>query len=184
MTHLYKLSYHLDRMKIIIGLGNPGIEYSLTRHNAGAMLVDKLGEKFASESSYGWRRKNSVMMWESSNLVLVKSGEIFMNESGRMVHELSYTKYNPKDIWVAHDDLDLRLGEFKMQMGKGPKVHNGVESIENAMGTRDFQRIRIGIDNRDTNNREDGEKYVLQRFVKTELHLLETTLESICDRIF
>jgi len=170
-------------MMIIVGLGNPGGEYALTRHNAGVMLVDKIYDLKFKNHEYGWRRKNKIMIYETKDLVLLKTAKYFMNESGSIIHDLRYTKYDLKDVRIAHDDLDLRLGEFKIQFGKGPKVHNGVESIEHAMGTKDFMRIRIGIDNRETGNREDGESYVLQGFDQEELTQLDEALARIADEI-
>jgi len=173
-------------MRIIIGLGNPGDEYKLTRHNAGVMMVDKLASLPVGQlhSDYGWRRRNSMMMYEGQGVVLVKTADMFMNESGRLIHDLRFTKYDLGDLWVAHDDLDLRLGDFKIQKGRGPKVHNGVESVENALGTRDFWRIRIGIDNRMPENRIDGETYVLQKFSREELGKIDQTVEGACTQLF
>ncbi len=139
-------------MKIILGLGNPGVEYSATRHNAGAALVDRLAG--------------------SPNFILVKSKDVFMNESGRLLQGLP-----EGELYVAHDDLDLKLGEYKIQFGKGPKDHHGVESVERTLGTKDFWRIRIGIDNRTIPI--DGETYVLQKFPPEEKVILENTLDAI-----
>ena len=100
-------------------------------------------------------------MYKTPDLVLVKTKDIFMNESGRLLQGLP-----EGELYVAHDDLDLKLGEYKIQFGKGPKDHNGVESVENALGTKDFWRIRIGIDNRATP--VEGETYVLQKFAPEE----------------
>ncbi len=141
-------------MKIILGLGNPGVEYSATRHNAGAALVDRLAGS------------------KTGDLVLVKTKDVFMNESGRLLQGLP-----EGELYVAHDDLDVKLGEFKIQFGKGPKDHNGVESVERALGTKDFWRIRIGIDNRTTP--VDGETYVLQKFTPEEKVILGNALDAI-----
>ena len=161
-------------MKIILGLGNPGVEYVNTRHNAGVMLVGKIvqSSKFRVHSNYGWRKNYDAMVYKTPDLVLVKSKDVFMNESGRLLQGLP-----EGELYVAHDDLDIRLGEYKIQKGKGPKEHNGVESVEQVLGTRDFWRIRIGIDNRTTP--VDGETYVLQKFTPEE----KITLENIFDEI-
>lgn len=171
-------------MKIIIGLGNPGEEYVLSRHNAGQMLVDKISEKHAELTSYGWRRRNNIMVWDSPGLVLVKSARIFMNESGRIVREL-LDKYQVSQgsLYAAHDDLDIHLGEYKIQFGKGPRDHGGINSLEQAFESEDFWRIRIGVDNRGTGEREAGESYVLKRFLPEELQILEGVLERIAGEI-
>jgi peptidyl-tRNA hydrolase, PTH1 family len=172
-------------MKVIIGLGNPGEEYRNTRHNAGIDLVEEMYNVQCKmyKDEYGWRRHKDIFVAEFSDLILVKTAGYFMNESGRMINDLKYNvKFTNKDLWVAHDDLDLRLGEYKIQMGKGPKVHNGVNSVETVLGTKEFGRIRIGIDNRTTP--VDGEAYVLQKFNVEEKKVLDEVLEKVCDEIF
>jgi len=168
-------------MKVIVGLGNPGVEYALTRHNAGVMLVDRLAERLAAASSYGWRRRNNIMVWESPGLVLAKTADIFMNESARIIHDLRYMKYDLRDVYAAHDDLDIKLGEYKIQYGKGPKDHGGVNSLIAAFGDKEFWRIRMGVDNRvggPESQRVMGEEYVLQRFSRDELDALAEALKQ------
>lgn len=163
-------------MKIILGLGNPGIEYVNTRHNAGVMFVDYLGARSQElgVSPYGWRREKNKMVFKTDEFVLIKTFNTFMNESGSITPRGS-------QFYLAHDDLDIKLGEFKIQKGKGPKVHNGVESVENALRTKDFWRIRIGIDNRTTPI--DGETYVLQKFSSEERKILDKVFEKICNHL-
>ncbi len=162
-------------MKVILGLGNPGIDYVGTRHNAGVVFVDKIFSiQYSVLGGYGWRKHYDALVYKTSNLVLVKTKDIFMNESGKLIFNIQYSISN---IYVAHDDLDLKLGEYKIQFGKGPKDHNGVESVENALKTKEFWRIRIGIDNRTTP--VDGETYVLQKFTPEEKIILENTLDAI-----
>lgn len=167
-------------MKIILGLGNPGIEYVNTRHNAGVSFVNHLSQKL--DSAYGWRREKNKMVFKTDGFLLIKTFNTFMNESG------SITPSRPplnlrggSQFYLAHDDLDIKLGEFKIQKGKGPKVHRGIESVENALKTRDFWRIRIGIDNRTTSI--DGETYVLQRFSPEERKILDGVFEKICNHL-
>ena len=126
-------------MRVIIGLGNPGVQYVGTRHNAGVLLVDLLSQKLTS--NYGWRKHFNALVYKTSDLVLVQSRDVFMNESGRLLQGLP-----EGELYLAHDDLDIRLGEYKVQRGIGPKVHYGVQSIENQLGAKYFWRIRIGID--------------------------------------
>lgn len=176
--------------RIVIGLGNPGVDYLSTRHNAGMMLVDEIGNSVQAPacrqagiaSSYGWRRKKNVFVFEIDDLVLMKGAGVFMNESEKIIRELDTKRYSLDAIYVAHDDLDLKLGEYKIQFGKGPKEHNGVNSIERALGTKDFWRIRIGIDSRVTH--VDGEAYVLQKFSGEEKIILDRVLNEICKTNF
>jgi peptidyl-tRNA hydrolase, PTH1 family len=167
-------------MKIIVGLGNPGVEYVHTRHNAGILLVDRLSEKMKSD--YGWRRHKEAFVFETTEVILAKTAGRFMNESGIWIRELIKNTNNP-ELTLVHDDLDIKLGEYKIQNGIGPKVHNGVESVENALGNKEFTRVRIGVDNRDPENRIPGEQYVLQKFPPEEKKMLEEVLEQICDRL-
>ncbi|TSC83871.1 MAG: peptidyl-tRNA hydrolase [Microgenomates group bacterium Gr01-1014_16] len=185
-------------MKIIIGLGNPGVEYQMTRHNVGVMLVDKMfNVQYSMFNGYGWRKHFDAMVFKTEDLWLVKTKDVFMNESGRLLHGLghtvgiqsSYNGHSIDNLYVAHDDLDIRLGEYKIQKGKGPKEHNGVKSVEEALGTKDFWRIRIGIENRDngeslsTMKGVKGEEYVLQRFTAEERVILDRVLEEITNEI-
>lgn len=175
-------------MKVILGLGNPGNQYRNSRHNAGIMLVDKLAEQ--KESEYGWRRKKDIFTYETEGWILAKTATFFMNDSGRVALEFKQlTQGAGRDpsaslrmttgLIIAHDDLDLKLGEYKIQFARGPKVHHGIESVEKALKTDKFWRIRIGIDNRDANARIPGEQYVLQPFSQEEKQKLDDTLEKI-----
>lgn len=161
-------------VKIIVGLGNPGAEYQNTRHNAGVMLVDKMALRQAQGS---WRKFYDAMVYKTKDLWLVKTKDVFMNESGKLLQGLP-----EGELWVAHDDLDIKLGEYKVQRGKGPKEHNGVLAIEQALGTKEFWRIRIGVDNRTTP--VGGEMYVLQRFTKEEREVLDRVLDEIIEANF
>lgn len=169
-------------MKIVIGLGNPGSEYANTRHNAGILLVDQLA--VGQLSSYGWRRQYGVLVYKTKDLILVKTADYFMNESNNVIRDLSkIQKIEPKDLYLAHDDLDLRINDFKIQFGVGPKVHNGIDAVELAVGTKDFWRVRIGIDSRNPENRTPGEQYVLQNFSREEREVLNGVLEAICSHL-
>lgn len=162
---------------MILGLGNPGVEFTNTRHNAGISFVDFFSQTL--ESAYGWRREKNKMVFKTDEFVLIKTFNTFMNESGNLVTN-SYL-LAPNSLYVVHDDLDIKLGEYKVQKGVGPKVHNGVESVENALKTKDFWRIRIGVDNRTTPI--PGEEYVLQRFSSEEKVILENTFDAIIKTI-
>lgn len=149
--------------KLIIGLGNPGAKYKNNRHNVGHMVADKLGGKKTS---------------------------VFMNSSGEEVKRL-LTHYSlpaqaglvPSALYVIHDDLDIRLGEFKIQFGKGPKVHYGIQSVDEALGTTAYWRIRVGIDNRAPDNSTPGEAYVLQDFTQEEQVVLDGVIKQICKKL-
>ncbi len=166
-------------MKLIVGLGNPGKEYEKTRHNVGFKVVDLLAssweEKFKKEEKF-----RAEILRRGQN-IFAKS-QTFMNESGKSVSKLSgFYKVDLEDLIVIHDDLDIRLGEYKVQKGVGPKIHNGINSVEEKLGDKNFWRVRVGIDNRTQEERAklEGSDYVLGKFQKDEEKILEEVLERI-----
>jgi len=151
-------------MKLIIGIGNPGEKYQNSRHNVGHLFATYLQDK-----------KTNV----SDDLVAKKS-DVFMNDSGHFVKKLvDQYGINTPELWVIHDDLDIPLGSYKIQFGRGPKAHNGILSIESELGEDDFWRVRIGVDNRSPESRESGEEYVLKDFTHDELLTLQNTFPKI-----
>lgn len=176
-------------MKVVVGLGNPGSEYANTRHNAGVLLVDQLSvgqlsSPPAGRAGYGWRRQYGIAVYKTKDMLLAKTADYFMNESHHVIRDLSKIQtIDPRSLYVAHDDLDLKLGDYKIQFGKGPKLHNGIEAIENSLGIVDFWRIRIGVDSRRPESRMAGEQYVLQNFSREEREVLNGVLEAICSHL-
>lgn len=157
-------------MKLIIGLGNPGEKYKANRHNVGHIVVDALQESGLSQG----------VIAKKTNAFKLAKTESFMNVSGEAVRRLvNFYKVSPEDLYIIHDDLDIPLGEYKIQKGKGPKLHYGIQSIEEALGTPDFWRVRVGVDNRDPNNRIPGEKYVLQDFTQDERETFKEVIRKI-----
>jgi PTH1 family peptidyl-tRNA hydrolase len=153
-------------MKVIVGLGNPGLEHQKNRHNTGFLILDKYAKDlgFAWETSSKFDSEISVQ----KDFILVKP-QTFMNNSGTAVSKvLSYYKVDPKDLVVIHDDVDLPFLGFKKQLGAGPAGHHGVEDIIEKLGTQDFWRIRIGL------GRPMGniliEDWVLQDFGEDEIN--------------
>ena len=157
-------------MKILIGLGNPGEKYCKNRHNAGHLFIDFV--KSHPEFISGSRNKFGMTG---------KKTDCFMNVSGRFVKK-QVKSSTLQDLYVVHDDLDIPLGKFKIQFGTGPKLHNGILSIEEELGTSEFWRIRIGVDNRGE-NKIDGEAYSLQDFTEDEHKQLHIVFEKIYKQI-
>jgi len=171
-------------VRIIAGLGNPGPDYRMTRHNAGVMLVEKLAEGLASD--YGWRAEKEALVFRNSDYILVKPKDKFMNQSGEWIKwVLGYVSGGAeiKDLWVAHDDLDIKLGEYKIQFGVGPKDHGGINSTEAILGNKEFWRIRIGVDGRDKEFRLAGEDYVLMKFSADEKQQLDEVINKAVEEI-
>lgn len=162
-------------IKVVVGLGNPGEKYRNTRHNLGFSFIDKMseGERFTADS------KMEAEICKSGNVIFVKP-QTFMNESGRAVRKVcDFYKVERSGVILVHDDLDLKLGEYKIQMGIGPKVHNGVSSVEECMGGKDFYRVRLGIDNRDKEMQGvSGADYVLAKFMSEEQETVEEMIEE------
>lgn len=133
-------------MLMIVGLGNPGSKYILTRHNIGFMAVDHLAEKAGAvlKDSKWEADLIKTKLWAES-LLLVKPTS-YMNLSGRPVQGIAAYYRIPSDrIVVIHDDLDLEVGRVKIVLGRGAGGHNGIKSLIEHLGTRDFIRIRVGI---------------------------------------
>ncbi len=146
-------------MKTLVGLGNPGDKYKNNRHNVGHMFVDYLRAHNTGSKAL--------------------KTDCFMNISGLFIKKLiSNFKLQPSNLYVVHDDLDIPLGKTKVQFGTGPKLHNGILSIEEELGTNDFWRVRIGVDNRGE-NKTDGETYSLQDFTSDELNQLQPVFEKV-----
>jgi len=156
-------------MKLIVGLGNPGLKYKNNRHNVGQMFIDYLIKELTSS------RINGLKTYKT---------DCFMNQSGIFVKKLiSNFKFQISNLIVVHDDLDIPLGKFKIQKGTGPKLHNGLESIEQELGTKDFWRVRIGVDNRKPDNWTNGEAYVLQDFTSEEKEIINKIFPEILTRM-
>lgn len=166
-------------MFYIVGLGNPGADYTNTRHNVGRLVLDAVR---VCEHFPDWEHSKhanalcteGVLGGEQVELLLP---ETFMNNSGQSVsYAVRKHGAKPEDVIVLYDDVDLALGELKVSKGRGSGGHNGVESIVNALGSKDFVRVRIGISPKSfwtgKTKRPTGEqmaKYVLGRFSKGEL---------------
>ncbi len=170
-------------MKLITGLGNPGKEYTNTRHNAGFDFVNVLREKFLYQNTLyptEWRKEESFQ----SEIAFIKNGSkiiailqkplTFMNNSGDAVKKIvgKFDIEPVSDFILVHDDLDIPLGDFKIQLGKAPFCHNGVNNVEERLGTKGFRRIRLGIDGREDKT-ISGMDYVLMRFSKEERATLD-----------
>lgn len=163
-------------MKLIVGLGNPGKKYGGTRHNVGFLAVDFLAKSNSLDFSDNLKFKSEIAT--SEKFILVKP-HTFMNNSGDAVSAIAnFYKVSIEDIYVIHDDLDLRLGEYKIQKTIGPKVHRGINSIEEKLGSKNFWRVRIGVDNRSIENRIAGEEYVLQSFSEFEKEVVDAIIEK------
>lgn len=173
-------------MFLITGLGNFGKEYSNTPHNAGFLFVDSFREYLLKNSNLQiseWENEKKLFLSEICKIK--RDGELigilqkpltYMNGSGSAV-KLLQKKYKIDEYILAHDDLDIQLGNFKIQKGKSPKGHKGVMSVEDVLGKKEFLRIRIGIENRGERV-IPGDEYVLIPYSKKEIAILSGCIED------
>ena len=170
--------YEKINMKLIVGLGNPGIKYKKTRHNLGFRVIGELAEKFQS----AFNAEISEKRIKNQKIILVKP-QTFMNNSGMAVKSImDYYKIPVEDVIIIHDDIDLPLGEIKIQQGRSSAGHKGVQSVIDNLGSKDFIRIRIGIKPTQTEN-IDTEKFVLQKFTSKEEKIIKKTIKKAADLI-
>ncbi|HWQ88650.1 MAG TPA: aminoacyl-tRNA hydrolase [Desulfitobacteriaceae bacterium] len=164
-------------MKAVIGLGNPGPQYALSRHNVGFLAVDRLAEDFGLV----FKAKYQGLMAEgqiAGKKVLFLKPQTFMNLSGRSVKELAaFYKLAGEDILVLHDDIDLPLGKIRMRQRGGAGGHNGLRSIMAELGREDFWRFKIGVSR--PPEHWDTAGYVLAPFLSAELTVLNEVLERV-----
>ncbi len=172
-------------IKAVFGLGNPGLPYTLTRHNIGFEVVD-LYRKVHRTRKKG-RIEGSALVYSIDDLLLVKP-MTYMNESGLAVRAvLEKHRVAPRDALIVYDDLDLVLGRIRILASGGAGSHKGMKSVIQSLGTEDIPRLRIGIEAE--NREESGRDFVLDRFSKNEwnqmLPAVRNAVEAIdvfCDR--
>jgi peptidyl-tRNA hydrolase, PTH1 family len=172
-------------MKLIVGLGNPGKEYERTRHNVGWLVIDQLATKLGAD----WKTKkawNAMIAESRSNddkIVLVKP-MTFMNRSGDAVARARgfWRKVAVENIWVIHDDADLKLGDIRIKQGGGSAGHRGIKSITEKLCDKNFYRVRVGI-GRPANDKMPLDKYVLGKFSEAETKQLDQVIENAIEKI-
>ena len=171
-----------ERTRLIVGLGNPGIQYEHTRHNAGFMVVDKLAGDFGislNKNKFDVHFGRGVI--EGHNVMLANP-MAFMNRSGPPVQKLAaYFKIPSKDLVVIHDDIDLAFGRLKIKEKGGHGGHKGLKSIINAVGEDEFVRLRVGVGRSDSGR--DVTDHVLGPFSSEEAGVLDTILNKARDAV-
>ncbi len=174
-------------MKYLFGLGNPGKKYQTTRHNVGFLFIDHFVSCHQIPQLHLQKKVHSLVS-KSESLLVVKP-ETYMNNSGQAVRAIldyysaenisNFDENNLSDVFVVHDDLDIVLGKYKIQQGVGPKVHNGLHSIYQHVGSQQFWHVRVGIDARAGDRSIPGEKYVLSSFLEKERAILTAVFIKI-----
>ncbi len=170
-------------MKLIFGLGNPGLEYENTRHNAGFLLIDRLGTAFGAEFrlSKPLSCQYARVRQGASDILLVKP-LTYMNLSGEaFIRVLHCYKAESTDAIVAHDDVSLPLGRLRFQKAGGAGGQHGVESIIKCLGSKSFDRLKIGVGPDPGGARRAS--YVLGRFSQDDKVVLDKVLEQCQDGV-
>jgi len=164
-------------VKLMVGLGNPGIEYQFTPHNIGFLAVDRIAAQCGVTIDNRHARALTARSRIGNEEVLLAKPETFMNLSGMSVLELvrKYEADPHRDLLVIYDELDLPLGMIRIRPRGSSAGHNGMQSIINALQTEEIARIRIGIAPDDP--RKGGARYVLSPFRKSQLAAVDEALE-------
>ena len=170
-------------MKLIVGLGNPGIEYQFTPHNMGFLAVDRIAEECGVRVNNRHCRAQTARARIAGQEVVLAKPETFMNLSGASVAELvrEYEAKPEEDLVLLYDELDLPFGTLRVRPRGRSAGHNGVQSIIGALGTQEFTRIRLGIG--PDHPVGDGARYVLSQFKKAQLEVVSEVLEQASDAV-
>jgi PTH1 family peptidyl-tRNA hydrolase len=166
---------------LVVGLGNPGPQYAKTRHNVGFMVADvlaaRIGVPFKVHKKSGAEVATGRLGGRS---VVLAKPRCYMNESGRQIGPLAkFYSIAPGDVIVIHDELDIDFSKVRLKLGGGEGGHNGLRSVAQALGSKDFQRVRIGIGR--PPGRKDPAAFVLEPFSSTERTEVPTLCELAAD---
>lgn len=167
-------------MHLIVGLRNPGSEYQGTRHNLGYEVLVVMAGRLDTKLKRGPLRVRSEVATAPQRDLVLASPNTFMNDSGRAVGSLrSYYKVGSEDLLVLHDDIDLAFGRLRLQKAGGSGGHNGIRSLEQHLGTKDFWRLKLGVGRPPGN--QDPAQHVLKRFTKAERSEVDLMVDDAAD---
>ena len=169
-------------MYLLVGLGNPGSQYTNTRHNIGFEVIDSIFDDFANKKKLHADIAEKTI---AHNKVIGMKPTTFMNLSGHAVAlTAQYYKIPTENIIVIHDDMDFGFGTIKVQSNRGPAGHNGIASLIEHLGTKAFHRVRIGILPPDAQKSDIVmEKFVLQKFTAAESNEIPNITERAASEI-
>jgi len=171
-------------MKLIIGLGNPGEQFKRTRHNLGFAAVDTLAKEL-EVGEWQFKKQLNALIAETNlngKKIVLAEPQTFMNESGQAVRALAdYFNVAPKNILIIHDEMDLPLGEFRFQAGRSAAGHKGVQSVIDELKSKDFSRLRLGINTQAENIAT--EDFVLQKFSEAEEKIIAEAVKEAMEEI-
>ncbi len=161
-------------MLITVGLGNPGEKYKNTPHNIGFEVIDQIAKE-NNFPVFKLSKRFNALVSEKNNILLVKP-QTFMNNSGKSVQKI-VNYYKGRDLIIIHDDIDLPIGKIKVSENSGSAGHKGVDSIIQHLKTKNFKRIRIGVQPQKEKPKE-VEKYVLKKLSKEDLFLIKENIDK------
>lgn len=175
----------MKKIKLIVGLGNPGKEYENTRHNIGFVFVSELA-RHLNAPDFEFNKNLSSAISEIKHKIIMAKPQTFMNKSGIAVSSLSkFYRIKPQDTLIIHDDIDISWGDFKFSFGRNSAGHKGVESIIKSLKTKNFWRLRIGIQpvrqaqgKPALKKRIPAEKIILKKFTPKELREINKTIKN------
>ncbi|MGI6361813.1 MAG: aminoacyl-tRNA hydrolase [Bacillota bacterium] len=156
-------------MKIIVGLGNPGLKYAVTRHNAGFLTVDILADALNADFKERDKSLEAHSLYKGEKVIVLKP-QTFMNLSGQaVVSAMSFYKVEPEDVLIVFDDMALEQGRIRFRRSGSAGGHNGMQSIIEQLESDQINRLKVGIG---SSVFPDSADYVLGRFTDEELHLM------------
>lgn len=177
-------------MKLIVGLGNPGLAYNKTRHNTGFMFLDRLAKDYSVKFKLDAKLKSEIcdIKINQDKVILIKP-QTFMNLSGQAVKAVcNYYNIDKEDILVIHDDLDLDVGQIRFRPHGSSAGHKGMQNIMDEFNTQDIKRLKVGIGSVDSKFTID---YVLGKFMEDEMIIIDALIDKIdnmiqdfCDKSF
>ena len=157
-------------MKMIVGLGNPGLEYDKTRHNVGFMVIDNYAKQYNVDKFKEKFHGLYANIFHNNECFILLKPLSYMNLSGTVIKRFaSFYKIKPEDIFVIHDDLDLPVGKIKVKFKGSSGGHNGINNIIENLKTEVFPRLKIGISKSDSINTRD---YVIGEFNQKDLEII------------
>ena len=162
---------------LVVGLGNPGTKYSLTKHNFGFWIIDKIVEK----CSLKWQSGYGDYLYAKHNDMIFAKPTSFMNHSGVAVKDL-LRHYSQTELIIVYDDIDLPLGSIRFKESGGTGGHKGIESIIYQLETEEFHRLKVGIALDDI-NMKPSENYVLKPFPKKYQEDVQTMITRSVDAL-
>ena len=165
----------MHKIKLFVGLGNPGEQYLETRHNVGFWWIDFIGQNHKLSLKNSKKYFGEFSKHNEDGEVFFLKPSTFMNDSGKSVQALAkFYKIEPEEILVIHDELDIQPGTAKLKLGGGHGGHNWLKSIQTCLGSNNFWRLRIGVGHPGDKNKVIG--YVLNKPSKIEMQLIQESI--------